>query len=150
MAATTTDSTPCRDLIDEYLAVGILGGAWPDDLPDDKLALPASRHWRLLQRVHSPSSGQLSRLLAGLPGGDLGVVRSPHPEVLGVLDPRPLLDEAATIAAPNGGTGLLIAESLAAGLAHGCQLWFGTERNVGHLLAHAADELGVAVHATTA
>ncbi|MHB1508957.1 MAG: hypothetical protein ACYCST_02530 [Acidimicrobiales bacterium] len=43
-----------------------------------------------------------------------------------------------------------IAESLAAGLAHSRQLWFGTERNVGHLLAHAADELGVVVHVTTA
>jgi hypothetical protein len=39
--------------------------------------------------------------------------------VLQVLDPRPLLDKAASIAARYGGTGLLIAESLAAGLAYG-------------------------------
>jgi hypothetical protein len=32
-------------LIDEYLALHVLGGDWPDDLPgDDDLALPASRH----------------------------------------------------------------------------------------------------------
>lgn len=133
-------------VIDEYLAVRVLGGSWPDELPDDELALPASRHWRLLQRVHTPSTGQLSRLLGALPGGDLGVVRWPHPEVLQILDPRPLLDEAAAIAATYGGTGLLVAESLAAGLAYGRQLWFGTEQNVGYLLARAADDLGLAVH----
>jgi hypothetical protein len=73
-------------------------------------------------------------------------IRWPHPEVLQVLDPRPLLDEAAAIAGRYGGTGLLIAESLAAGLAFGHQLWFGTEHNVGRLLARAANELGVAIH----
>jgi hypothetical protein len=70
--------------------------------------------------------------------------------VLEILDPRPLLDEAAAIAARYGGTGLLVAESLAAGLTHGRQLWFGTERNVGHVLSRAADELGIAVHVTNA
>jgi hypothetical protein len=73
-------------VIDEYLAVRVLGGGWPEGLPDDELVLPASRHWRLLQRVHAPGGGQLSQLLAALPGGDLDVVRHPHPEVLG---PRP-------------------------------------------------------------
>ena len=73
-------------MIDECLAVRVLGGNWPDGLPDDDLGLPASRHWRLLQRVHAPGGGQLSQLLAGLPGGDLDVVRYPHPEVLQVLD----------------------------------------------------------------
>jgi hypothetical protein len=135
-------------VIDEYLAVRVLGGGWPDELPDDELVLPASRHWRLLQRVHGPATGQLSRPLANLPGGDLGVVRWPHPEVLQVLDPRPLLDEAAAIAARYNGTGLLIAETLAAGLAYGRQLYFGTERKVGPLLARAAGELGIGVHVT--
>lgn len=128
-------------VIDEYLAVRVLGGDWPDTLPDDELGLPASRHWRLLQRVHNPAGGQLSRLLASLPGGDLGVVRWPHPEVLVVLDPRPLFDEAAILAARFGGTGLLVAETLTAGLTYGRDLWFGTPTNVGRLLERAADEL---------
>lgn len=34
-------------VIDEYLAVGLLGGSWHDGLPDEDLRLPASRHWRL-------------------------------------------------------------------------------------------------------
>ncbi|MGH3598975.1 MAG: hypothetical protein ACRDQH_01645 [Pseudonocardiaceae bacterium] len=76
------------------------------------------------------------------------MVRHPHPDVLKVLDPRPLLDEAAAIAARYGGTGLLIAETLAAGLAHGRQLWFGTPVNVGRLVTQAAAELGIAVHVT--
>ena len=86
--------------------------------------------------MHAPGAGQLSRLLAAL-RGDLGVIRHPHPEVLVVLDPRPLLDEAAAIAARYGGTGWLIAETLAVGVAHG-QLWFGAEHNIGRLLARAA------------
>jgi hypothetical protein len=135
-------------VIDEYLAVRVLGGNWPDGLPDDDLALPASRHWRLLQRVHAPGGGQLSQLLASLPGGDLGVVRYPHPDVIQVLDLRPLLDSAASIAARYRAGGLLIAETLAAGLAHGHQLWFGLDRNVGRSLAAIAGELDIAVHVT--
>lgn len=136
-------------VIDEYLAVRVLGGGWPPGLPDNEdLVLPASRHWRLLQRVHAPGGGQLSQLLATLPGGDLTVVRYPHPEVLQVLDPRPLLDSAAAIAARYRAGGLLIAETLAAGLAHGHQLWFGLERNIGRSLAAIAAEFDIAVRVT--
>lgn len=39
-----------------------------------------------------------------------------------------------------------MAESLAAGLAYGRELYFGTEQNIGHLLARAAGELRIAVH----
>ena len=49
-------------MVDAYLAVRVVAGDWPDGLPDDDPVLPASRHWRLLQQVHSPSGGQLSRL----------------------------------------------------------------------------------------
>lgn len=133
-------------VIDEYLAVRVLGGAWPTGLPDEDLALPASRHWRLLQRVHAPGDGQLSQLLAALPGGDLDVVRYPHPDVLQILDPRPLLDRAASIAARYRAGGLLIAETLAAGIANGHQLWFGTTRNIGPALARIAEDLGIAIH----
>ncbi len=109
-------------VIDEYLAVRVLGGDWPDGLPDEDLGLPTGCHWRLLQRVHNPGTGQLSQLLASLPGDDLGVVCFPHPEVLTVIDPRPLLDHAARLAARFGG-GLLTCETLAAGVANGRQLY---------------------------
>lgn len=108
-------------------------------------ALTASRHWRLLQRIHAPGSGQLSQRLAALSAADLAVVRHPHPEILHVLDPRPMLDDAARLAAAYGG-GLLIAESLAAALVHGRSLYFGTDRNVGRVLATAADDLGITIH----
>lgn len=133
-------------MIDEYLAVGVLGGQWPAGLPDgDDVALPASRHWRLLQRIHAPGTGQLSRLLSVLPREDLAVVRYPNPDVLQILDPRPLLDSAASISARYGAGGLLIAETLAAGLVHGHELWFGPVRNVGRALARIAGDLGITV-----
>ena len=129
-------------VVDEYLAVRVVGGTWPSGLPDtEDVLLPTSRHWRLLQRVHAPGDGQLSRLLATLSPADRDTIRFPHPEVLQVADPRPFLDKAAEIAARFGGTGWLTAETLAAGLTYGRALWFGTERNVGRLLATAADDL---------
>ena len=129
-------------VVDEYLAVRVVGGSWPSGLPDtEDVLLPTSRHWRLLQRVHAPGDGQLSRLLATLSPADRDTIRFPHPEVLQVADPRPFLDKAAEIAARFGGTGWLTAETLAAGLTYGQALWFGTERNVGRLLATAADDL---------
>ena len=52
-------------VIDEYLAVRVLVGARPAELDEDEpLALPAYRHYRLLQRIHAPGDGQLSVLLA--------------------------------------------------------------------------------------
>ncbi len=134
-------------VIDEYLGMRVLGGRrWPEGLPTtEDLALPASRHWRLLQRIHAPAAGQLSSILTALRPADLDTIRFPHPEVLQVLDPRPLLDEAAQLAARHRG-GWLIAETLAAGGHHGPALWFGTARTVGSLLARAADALGLPVH----
>ncbi len=134
-------------VIDEYLAVRVINGDWPGTLPDDDdLALPVSRHWRLLQRLHAPAGGQLSKVLAALSPAGRQAVRHPHPEMLQILDPRPLLDEAAAIAARHHAGGLLVAETLASGLVHGRQLWFGTEHNVGRRLAETADALGIAVH----
>jgi len=92
-------------VLDEYLAVRVLFGHWPAELPDDELALTASRHWRLLQALHSPRGGQLSRVLSQLSEPDRAAERWPHPEVLRILDPRPMLDEAAALAARFGGTG---------------------------------------------
>lgn len=131
-------------VIDEYLAVRVLVGARPDDLADDEpLALPAYRHYRLLQRIHAPGTGQLSGLLADT---DQQAIRRPHPEVLQILDPRPLLDEAAAIGARYRAAGLLVGETLAAGLTYSHQLWFGTQRNIGTRLAEIAADLRIAMH----
>lgn len=100
-------------VIDEYLAVRVLVGAPPPGLDlDETLVLPAYRHYRLLQHIHSPGAGQLSQLLSD---ADQQAIRRPHPEVLQVLDLRPLLDEAAGIGAAYGSAGLLVGETLAPG-----------------------------------
>lgn len=131
-------------VIDEYLAVRVLVGARPSVLGEDELlALPAYRHYRLLQRVHAPGGGQLSALLTD---SDSQAIRRPHPEVLQILDPRPLLDEAAAIGARYRAAGLLVGETLAAGLTYGRQLWFGTSRNVGNRLADIAADLRITIH----
>ncbi len=59
------------------------------------------------------------------------------------------MDEAAAVAARYGGTGLLIAETLAAGLSFGRQLWFGMNAHVGRVMGRAAGDLGIAVHVTS-
>ncbi len=131
-------------VIDEYLAVRVLVGAAPDELDlDETLVLPAYRHYRLLQRIHTPGTGQLSQILSE---ADEAAIRRPHPEVLQILDPRPLLDEAARIGAAYGSAGLLVGETLAAGLTYGRQLWFGTSRNVGRRLSEIAADLGIELH----
>jgi hypothetical protein len=128
-------------VVDEYLAVRVLRGDAPAELPDEDLLLPTSRHWRLLQALHGGRGGALSRRLGSLSDA----LRYPYPEVLDVLDPRPFLDEAAMLAARFGNTGWLIAETLVAGR-HNGGLWFGEERNVGILLQRAAEELSVEIH----
>jgi len=136
-------------VIDECLAVRFLRGQWPDGLPDDELALTASRHWRLLQALHGGRGGrgcQLSHVLTGAPPDVVAAIRWPHPEVLQVPDPRPLVDDAAALAARFGGTGLLNRRDDGAGLAYGRQLWFGVPANVGRLLESATGELGIELH----
>lgn len=133
-------------VIDEYLAVRALRGRVPDGLVDEDLVLPTSRHWRLLQALHGDRGGQLSRLLGQVSGPGRVALRFPHPEVLQILDPRPLLDEAASLAARFNHTGWLTAETLAAGRRYGGVLWFGHQANVGRLLGSAAEELGIEVN----
>lgn len=133
-------------VVDEYLAVWSLLGVLPPEVPDERVLLPLSAHWRLLQRLHGPAGGQLSQALARLPAADREVLRAPDPSVLEVLDPRPRLDQAAQLAARYGGTGWHIAETVVAGLVHGRQLWFGSERNVGRRLQEIAQDLGIVIH----
>ncbi|MHB1536105.1 MAG: hypothetical protein ACYC1D_16140 [Acidimicrobiales bacterium] len=92
-------------MIDEYLTVDVLRGHWPDGLPDDELGLPATHHYRLLQRVHQPGTGRLSQILAGLSAAGREAIRGPDPDVVESSTParcstRPRGSERAT--APAG------------------------------------------------
>lgn len=57
-----------------------------------------------------------------------------------------MLDEAASIGARYRTGGMLVTETLAAGLTYGRALYFGTEANVGRQLAEIAADLNIAVH----
>lgn len=92
-----------------------------------------------------PGDGQLTQAMAGLSEAGRAALRRPAPEVLAVLDPRLLLDQAAEISAAYGGTGLLVAEMLTAALHHGRGLWFGTDRNIGRRTREIAQEIGITV-----
>jgi hypothetical protein len=95
-----------------------------------------------------PVGGQLSQAMAGLSDAGRSVLRRPAPKVLEVLDPRPLLDQAAEISAAYGGTGLLVAEMITAALHHGRTLWFGNERNIGIRIREIAQDFGISIHVT--
>ena len=127
-------------VIDEYLAVRVVGGDWPAALPDDELALTASRHWRLLQALHHPRRGQLSRILAAAPGADRGGVRFPHPEVLRSSTPRPLLDEAAQPRRPLRRDGAARRRDASRRGSPTARSTSAPSANVGRLLARAAGE----------
>jgi hypothetical protein len=135
-------------IVDEYIAVRVVLGLWPESMPDDDVAIPTMGHWRLLQALHHPRGGQLTRILAPLSEQDRAALRWPHPEVLQVLDSRPLLDSAARLAARYGG-GLRNAEVLAAGVANHAELWFGAGANIGPAITAGAEGLGLAVHVST-
>ena len=77
-------------VVDEYLAIRSLTGVLPTDLPDEPLALTTSAHWRILQRIHAPGSGQLSQALGALSLAGRVALREPVPAVLEVLDSRPM------------------------------------------------------------
>lgn len=50
------------------------------------------------------------------------------------------------MAGAYGGTGLLVAETITAGLHDGKQLWSGTERNIGQRLHVIAEEFAIEIH----
>ena len=63
---------------------------WPTDLPDtEDLVLPTSRHWRLLQRIHGPGTGQLSQRCAALTPAERDTLRFPHPRSFRSSTPGP-------------------------------------------------------------
>ena len=133
-------------VIDEYLAVDVTLGDWPAGLPDDEaLLLPASP--LPAPAANSPAIGRPAHDQSGsAPRGGSPCAAQPAPQGSPDPRPRPLLDEAARIGARYSTGGLLVCETLAAGLLNGRQLWFGTARNVGRRLAEIADDLDITIH----
>ena len=125
-------------VVDEYVALRVLFGDWPAEMPHDVLGLTYARHWRLLSTMANPTGGRISRALAALGSQDRELIRRPHPDLLEVLDPRATSLLAADLLETIGPTSILIAETLAAAIRFQSDLYFGDPQNaVGPIREHA-------------
>lgn len=132
-------------VIDEYVALRVLAGDWPAEIPHNVLGLTYTRHWRLLSAMATPTLGRISRGLAALSGEDRERLRRPHPDLLEVLDPRATSLLAADLLETIGSTSMLIAETLAAAIRFQSDVYVGDPQNaVGPLRKHAR-ALGVEI-----
>jgi hypothetical protein len=132
-------------IVDEYVALRVLFGDWPAEVPHDVLGLTYTRHWRLLSTLAAPGGGRISRILASFSAEDRELVRRPHPDLLEVLDPRATSLLAADLLETIGPTSMLIAETLAAALRLQSPLYFGdTQNTIGPMRTHA-QALGVEI-----
>lgn len=127
-------------VVDEYVALRVLNGDWPTELPEDVLGLPWTRHWRLLSSLALPGSGRISRRLNEMSEAGRQAIRQPHPDLLKVLDdPRATAHLAADLLALTGPTSMLIIEALAVAIRHTSPLYVGDSQNaVGAMATHAA------------
>lgn len=133
-------------VVDEYVALRVVLAEWPAELPDDDLALPATRHWRLIQALTPPGRGGSRRSFRRCPSPTERSSANPIRPSFRCWTRGPSSMKWRVIAGRYGGTGFLIAETLAAGLSMGGRLWFGLAANVGRVVSRAAPELGIAVH----
>ena len=125
-------------VVDEYVALRVLFGDWPAEIPHDVGGLTYTRHWRLLSTMANPTGGRISRALAALSSQDRELIRRPHPDLLEVLDPRATSLLAADLLETIGPTSILIAETLAAAIRFQSDLYFGDPQNaVGPIREHA-------------
>jgi hypothetical protein len=130
-------------IVDEYVALRVLVGDWPAEIPADLLGLTYTRHWRLLSALAVPAGGRISRRLAALDGDDRDVIRRPHPDLLEVLDPRATSLLAADLLKTVGPTSMLIAETLAAAIHFESDLYFGDPQNAAGSIGEHAQVLGL-------
>lgn len=130
-------------IVDEYVALRVLVGDWPPEIPQDLLGLTYTRHWRLLSAMAVPTAGKISRRLGALSVEGRAAIRRPHPDLLEVLDPRATNLLAADLLSTIGATSMLIAETLAAALHHRSAVFFGDPQNAVGPIAEHARSLGV-------
>lgn len=125
-------------VVDEYVALRVLAGDWPAEIPLDVLGLTYARHWRLLSALAVPTVGRISRGLAALSSEDSEHLRRPHPDLLEVVDPRATSLLAADLLETIGPTSMLIAETLAAAIHFQSEVYFGDPQNaIGPMRKHA-------------
>lgn len=67
-------------MIDEYVALRVLGPTWDHPILDHRMSLPYTRQWRLLSAFAAPTArGHLSVRLQQLGPEAIEFIRRPHP-----------------------------------------------------------------------
>lgn len=139
-------------LVDEYVALPSLAGRSPVAVQGQAIAITYGRAYRLSRALLDPGPGRLqvrgrfTRLADALSPADQHALRErlaePDPEVLTIVDPRPLI--RATGAIQNTyALSMLQAETLAAALTHDWAIRFADAASAPDAVRQAADELGL-------
>lgn len=139
-------------LVDEYGALPALAGRVPAALRGEPLTITYGRAYRLTRALLDPGPGRLqvrgrfTRLVDGLAPADQHTLRdqlaNPDPEVLTIVDPRPLI--RATGAIQNTyALSMLQAETLSAALTNDWAIRFADAASAPDAVRHAAEELGL-------
>lgn len=139
-------------LVDEYAALPALVDRPPATLGGESLALTYSRAYRLTRGLLDPGPGRLdvrgrfTRLAEELTTTDRQLLyealADPDPEVLTIVDPRPLIRTAAAIQNTYP-LSLLQAETLAAAVTHDWAIRFADRGSSSAAVRQAADELSL-------
>lgn len=139
-------------LVDESLALLALAGRPHTELVGELPALTYGRTYRLTRALLDPGPGRLSvrgrfsRLVEGLSAGDQAALHvrlaNVDPDVLVVIDPRPLMRTAAAIQNTYS-VSLLQAETLAAASTHDWPIVFSASDSTSEPFRRAVIEIGL-------
>ena len=150
-------------ICDDYLALRVIVAGRPASIPtNEHLAMTPSTWWRLLRPAHTildtrsqgtapEITGVFSRIFAASSNPQIEAIIDPNPQIIEILDSRPLLSLAASLGTnnttPTRRSGSLNGlESLAAAVHHNGALWYGRERNVEPFIANRAPQLGIDIN----
>ena len=139
-------------LVDEFLALRALIGRPPSEIEGEVPSLTYSRAYRLTRALLEPGPnrprirGRFSRVADALPQADrlrlhLSLT-APDPDVLRIIDPRPLILTAGTIQNTYP-VSLLQAETLAAAMVEDRPLMFQEHDSAPEALRRAVSEIGL-------
>lgn len=139
-------------LIDEHLAILVASGAAPSEVSGAPTGLTYGRAYRLTRALLGGGPGRLqlrgrfTRLVDGLSTNGQRLLAEwladPDPEIVSVVDPRPLISATAALQNTHA-LSLLQAETLAAALMKNWPIRFADPDSVSTAVRQAARELAL-------